>query len=45
MEKKECIRRSGKVFFFCGKEEKKTDGKKQGESGKMKFFKKGEVSE
>lgn len=45
MEKKECIRRAGKVFFFCGKEEKKNrDGKKRGESGKMKFFKKGAVS-
>lgn len=41
MEKKKCIRRAGKVFFFCGKEEKNRDGKMQGESRKTKFFKKG----
>lgn len=34
-----------KSVFLLWKRRKKTDGKKRGESGKMKFFKKGEVSE
>lgn len=45
MENKECIRKAGKVFFFCGKRRKNRDGKKGEGSGKMRVLRKGEVSE